>query len=167
MCALIDTQSVKVWWRYNTSDENIRQFIAKKNNNKRHAITCSHIWDFDTLVLIRYTISESLVEIQQFWQFFVDFLGFIKEYFRPLHKLEAFHKLQAKDDRSLKTNDGRQTTERIENSRITDWQTFLKIVWNVLIIYGSFSSRTLFWKWKKIVYIGLLKVNENYCDWFG
>ena len=41
--------------------------IRKKNNkNKRQSITCSHIWHFDILVLIRYTISESLVDIQQF-----------------------------------------------------------------------------------------------------
>ena len=39
----------------------------KRNKIKKHSITFSHIWDFHTLVLIRYTISESLEEIQQLW----------------------------------------------------------------------------------------------------
>ena len=41
--------------------------IRKKLNKiKRLSITCSQIWLFDISELIRYTISNSLVEIQQF-----------------------------------------------------------------------------------------------------
>ena len=35
----------------------------KRNKIRKHFITFRHIWHFDTLVLIRYIISESLVEI--------------------------------------------------------------------------------------------------------
>ena len=49
---------------------NIRQFCAKfaekHNKIKKHSITCSHIWHFYISALIRYTISEGLVEIQLF-----------------------------------------------------------------------------------------------------
>ena len=40
------------------------KILKKRNKIKRHSITCSHIWYFDILVLISYTISECLVEIQ-------------------------------------------------------------------------------------------------------
>ena len=49
---------------------NIRQyyakFVQKRNKIRMHSITCSHIWHFDLLVLIKYIIGESLVVIQQF-----------------------------------------------------------------------------------------------------
>ena len=49
---------------------NISEICAKfsKNPNKikRYSITWGHIWPFSISVLIRYTISESLVETQQF-----------------------------------------------------------------------------------------------------
>ena len=38
----------------------------KSNKIKKHSINYSHIWYFDISVLIRYTISEALVEIKQF-----------------------------------------------------------------------------------------------------
>ena len=48
----LDTKSVKVWWRYNTSDMNARQLcmkIPKKRNKiKGRSITCGHIWHVNT-----------------------------------------------------------------------------------------------------------------------
>ena len=35
----------------------------KRNKIDRHSITCSYIWHLYILVLLRYTISESLMEI--------------------------------------------------------------------------------------------------------
>ena len=45
---------------------NVWKYPKKRNKRKGFFITCSHIWLFDISVLIRYTIIDSLVEIQQF-----------------------------------------------------------------------------------------------------
>ena len=38
----------------------------KRNKIKMHSIKCSHIWYFEISVLIKYTISECLMEVQRF-----------------------------------------------------------------------------------------------------
>ena len=65
-----NTQSVKIWVRYNTLDMNTRQLcnkISKKHNKtKRRPMTCSYIWYIkisNLCVLNRYIFCECLVEL--------------------------------------------------------------------------------------------------------
>ena len=68
-CWHTKSQSVKDWWRYNTSDMNARQLCMKIpkncNNIKGLSITWRHTWhvDISKCVLIWHTFCESLVKI--------------------------------------------------------------------------------------------------------
>ena len=59
-----DTQSVKIWWRYNTSDMNARHLCLKVpkecNKIKEPSINCSYIWHIDTLKYVYWLDTHSV-----------------------------------------------------------------------------------------------------------
>ena len=66
----LDTQSVKVWWRYNNSDMNDRQKCMKtpkkRIKTKWRSITCSYIWHVD---ISKYVYWSNTHSVNVLWRY--------------------------------------------------------------------------------------------------